>query len=67
MAYAFELKKKLAKKMAEVDEKCMGVDYGKAYEYHLTCESFELLEYWLSYFGVFEGGEELLQELKMQD
>ena len=66
MSYSFELKKKLAHIMAEVDKKCMGTDYQKAYEYHLCSESFELLEYWLSYFGVFDGGEDMLQELNLK-
>lgn len=66
MSYSFELKKRLAKKMAKVDNECMGVNYKKAYEYHLYSESFELLEYWLSYFGVFDGGEDMLQCLNLK-
>lgn len=60
MNYPLELKRHLAKTMAKVDHDCMGTDFDKAYEFHLASESFELLAYWMEYFGVFEGGEELL-------
>lgn len=63
MSYSIELKKYLAKKMAKVDSDCMGVDFQLAYEHHLVSESFELLEYWLSYFGVYDEETKLLQEL----
>lgn len=62
MDYPRELKKYLAKKMAKVDEQCMGANFEDAYEYHLSSESFELLEYWMSYFGVYDEAN-LLQEL----
>lgn len=62
MDYPRELKKYLAKKMAKVDEQCMGATFEDAYEYHLSSESFELLEYWMSYFGVYNEAN-LLQEL----
>ena len=52
--YSIELKKKLAKTMAEVDVECLGSDYQDAYEHNLLMDSFELLEFWLDYFGVFE-------------
>jgi hypothetical protein len=63
MDYSRELKKYLAKKMAQVDEQCMGATFQDAYEYHLSSESFELLEYWMSYFGVYDEEQNLLQEL----
>lgn len=64
MNYSFKLKKALAKTMAEVDSKCMGVDESQAFEYHLTSDPFELLHYWIEYFGVFDGGEDMLELLK---
>jgi len=64
MNYPLELKKNLAKKMAKVDSECMGIDYQDAYEYHLASESFELLAYWIEYFGAFDNPEDnLLNEL----
>lgn len=62
MCYSRKLKIHLAKKMGKVDADVMGIDYNKAYEYHLASESFELLEYWVSYFGVYEE-KNLLQEI----
>jgi hypothetical protein len=41
----------------------MGATFQDAYEYHLSSESFELLEYWMSYFGVYDEEVNLLQEL----
>lgn len=61
--YARELKKYLAKQMGRIDANAMGIDFQEAYEYHLASESFELLEYWVSYFGVYEAEPELMQEL----
>ena len=62
--YAIELKKKLAQKMARVDADCMGVDYQSAYEHNLLMDSFELLQYWIEYFGVLdEPNEKLLEEM----
>ena len=59
-----KLKKHLANKMAKVDVDCMGLNYNEAYEYHLASESFELLSYWIEYFGVFDNPEDnLLNEL----
>jgi hypothetical protein len=50
--------------MAKVDVDCMGLNYNDAYEYHLASESFELLSYWIEYFGVFDNPEDnLLNEL----
>lgn len=64
MNYPLELKKHLANKMAKVDADCMGIDYNDAYQYHLASESFELLSYWIEYFGVFDNPEDnLLNEL----
>ncbi len=60
MNYALNLKVHLAKKMAKIDAENMGIDYQPCYEYFLTMESFELLEYWLSYFGVFDNPEDNL-------
>jgi hypothetical protein len=60
MQYAFDLKIHLAKKMAKIDSQSMGIDEQSAYEYHLACESFQLLEYFFSYFGVFDNPEENL-------
>ena len=62
MNYPFELKKHLSKKMAKIDEINMGIDYQKAYEFHLTSESFVLFEYWASYFGAFDNPEDKLFE-----
>lgn len=67
MNYSRELKKYLAKKMAKVDANCMGANFDDAYEYHLTTESFELLEYWISYFGVYEEEEQLWMEIHPQN
>lgn len=65
MDYPLELKKSLANKMAKVDEQTMGIDFQKAYEYHLASDSFTLLEYWAEYFGAFDDmGENLFMELK---
>ena len=62
--YSIELKKKLANKMAQVDEDCMGTDFQVAYEYNLMMDSFELLQYWIEYFGVFdESNCELLEQM----
>ena len=63
MGYALELKKYLAKKMAKIDANCMGSDFDEAYEYHLASDSFELLEYYISYFGVYDGDDNVMQEL----
>lgn len=63
MNYPRELKKYLAKKMAKVDANCMGADFNESYEYHLATESFELLEYYISYFGVYDGDDNIMQEL----
>jgi hypothetical protein len=63
MDYSRELKKYLAKKMAKVDEQCMGATFQDAYEYHLSSDPFELLYNWIEYFGVFDGGEDRLQFL----
>lgn len=65
MNYPLELKKNLAKTMAKVDSQCMGIDFQQAYEYHLTTESFELLQYWAEYFGVFDHPEDNLLNLKL--
>jgi hypothetical protein len=50
--------------MAEVDS----IQLGGAFEYRkaqLECWSdFALLQYWLTYNGVFDGGESMLTELK---
>ena len=65
MNYPLKLKKHLASKMAKVDVDSMGIDYNDAYEYHLASESFELLTYWIEYFGVFDNPDDnLLEELK---
>ena len=61
MDYPRELKKHLAKKMAKVDAECMNTSFQEAYEYHLASESFDLLEYWMSYFGIFDEETNLLQ------
>jgi hypothetical protein len=64
MNYPLELKKSLANKMAKVDEQTMGIDFQKAYEYHLASDPFTLLEYWAEYFGAFDNPEDgLLNEL----
>jgi hypothetical protein len=60
MNYPLQLKKKLAQTMAQVDHHCMGLDLLEAYEYHLASDSFELLHYWMEYFGVFDNPEENL-------
>lgn len=62
MNYPFELKRHLANIMAKIDAEAMGISYQSAYEYHLASESFVLLEYWLSYFGVFDNPEDNLLE-----
>jgi hypothetical protein len=65
MNYSLKLKKHLANKMAKIDANCMGIDYNEAYEYHLASEAFELLAYWIEYFGVFDNPDDnLLDELK---
>jgi len=65
MNYPLELKKSLAQTMAKVDADCLGIDYQQTYEYHLTSESFELLQYWAEYFGVFDYPEDNLLHLKL--
>ena len=50
--------------LAVVDEQCMGVNYQDAYEHNLLMDSFELLQYWIEYFGVFdEPNGELIEEM----
>lgn len=67
MNYPLQLKKHLAKKMAKVDADSMGISYQDAYEFHLASESFELLAYWIEYFGVFDNPEDnLINELNPQ-
>jgi hypothetical protein len=61
MNYSIELKKKLANEMAEVDSDNLGVTYQDAYEMHLCSDSFALLQYWIEYMGVFDGGEDRLK------
>lgn len=64
MNYPLKLKIHLAKKMAKVDSDCMNINYQEAYEYHLASDSFELLFYWIEYFGVFDNPEDnLIDEL----
>jgi hypothetical protein len=64
MNYPLKLKKHLAKKMAKVDQEAMGLNYEECYEFFLAMESFELLSYWIEYFGVFDNPEDnLLNEL----
>ena len=50
--------------MAKIDS----VNLGGSYEYHCSnlqsWNDFDLLEYWLTYNGVFDGGEDMLKELK---
>ena len=58
--YSLELKTHLAKKMAKIDSEILGIEFQSCYEYFLLMESFELLEYWLSYFGVFDNPEDNL-------
>jgi hypothetical protein len=63
MNYSIELKKKIAQEMAEIDSENLGVKYQDAYEKHLCSDSFALLQYWIEYMGIFDGGEERLKWL----
>lgn len=65
--YSFELKKKISREMAEVDAENFLLDYQEAYEKHLASDPFELLEYWITYMGVFDGGESRLQYLNPEN
>jgi hypothetical protein len=68
MNYPLLLKKYLANKMAKIDAHTMGIDYQDAYEFHLASESFELLSYWIEYYGVFDNPEDnLLDEINPQN
>lgn len=50
--------------MAEID----AMNLGHTYEYHCAqlqrWSDFSLLQYWITYNGVFDGGQEMLTELK---
>lgn len=64
MNYSRELKIKLASDLADIDAQNFLCSYDEAFIHHLTSESFDLLQYWLDYFGVFDGGQDLLILLK---
>ena len=64
MKYSKELKIKLAEDLADIDAQNFLCSYEEAFIHHLTSDPFQLLEYWLDYFGVFDGGEDLLLLLK---
>ncbi len=50
--------------MAEIDAIQLGGEYEKHYRELSRWNDFDLLQYWLIYNGVFDGGESMLMELK---
>ena len=61
-----KFKQYLADYMAEID----AINFpSKTYEQHyisnMELRDFELLRYWLEYNGVFDGGEDMLNKLKI--
>ena len=50
--------------MADIDSTQLGGSYDEHYALLDHWTDFELLQYWLLYNGVFDGGEGMLNELK---
>lgn len=65
--YADNIKQELANQMACADA-LNELDDNATFDYHfqklMGMRDFDLLQYWLEYNGVFDGGEDLLQYLK---
>lgn len=55
----------LAEQMAEIDAmNFQDKTYDEHFESLMQMRDFELLAYWLKYNGVFDGGEDMLTQLK---
>lgn len=50
--------------MAEIDSAQLHQTYKESYDLLDQYSDFELLQYWITYNGVFDGGESMLNELK---
>jgi len=60
-----QLRDILISEMASIDSENLGGTYEYNYENLERWSDFALLQYWLEYNGVFDGGEERLNTLKI--
>ena len=67
--YAIKLKQFLASEMAKIDAS-NEIDNNSEYQFHyerlLAWRDFDLLEYWLDYNEVFDGGQDMLNLLNFK-
>jgi hypothetical protein len=59
-----DFRKYLLDYMAEIDSVQLHQTYKESYDILDQYSDFELLQYWITYNGVFDGGESMLNELK---
>lgn len=59
-----KLRHYLIDEMAKIDSQNLGGTYEFNYENLKNWNDFSLLQYWMEYNGVFDGGESLLMNLK---
>ena len=66
MEQSNKLKHYLAQYMAEIDFQNFGqMTCEEHYNQKMNMRDFDLLAYWLDYNGVFDGGEDMLNKLKI--